>query len=223
MREARAGAGAMAGRWQRRLAAVALTAPLVAIPLAGRAVADGLGARGGAALALALVEVQLDRPGEGLQPFAAAPAPEPAPLAGPEARPEPEAQAPCPAAAKKKPCVGPGAPRPAGQPAPPRGLRIRAAVVASAVRSGARPSGTPVPPSRARPGGLALYGVGQFGAGLRDGDVLTSIAGAPAGSVDVVVSAVLGALRKRAPVLSAIVWRGEEPIQVAVELPQPRG
>jgi hypothetical protein len=212
----------MEERWRRRLAVVALAAPLVAIPLAGRAVADRLGARGGAALALALVEVQLDRSGEGLPPPVAAPAPEPAPLAGPEARPGSEAQAPCLAAAKKR-CAGLGAARPAGQPALPRGLRIRAAVVASAVRSGARPSGTPVPPSGARPGGLAMYGVGQFGAGLRDGDVLTSIAGAPAGSVDVVVSAVLGALRKRAPVLSATVWRGEEPIQVAVELPQPRG
>jgi S1-C subfamily serine protease len=96
-------------------------------------------------------------------------------------------------------------------------------LVARAARSGARPNGTPVPASGARPAGLALHGVGQFGAGLRDGDVLTSVGGAPARSVDAVVGAVLGALRARAPVLSAIVWRGEAPIQVAVELPQPRG
>jgi S1-C subfamily serine protease len=64
--------------------------------------------------------------------------------------------------------------------------------------------------------------VGQIGAGLRDGDVLTSVGGAPARSVDSVIAAVAGALRARAPLLSAVVWRGDQPIQVVVELPRPR-
>jgi S1-C subfamily serine protease len=109
-----------------------------------------------------------------------------------------------------------------GRASPSKGLRIREAVVARAARSGARPSGTPVAASGPRPPGLVLHGVGQFGAGLRDGDVLTSVGGAPARSVGTVVGAVAGALRARAPLLGAVVWRGDEPIQVTVELPRLR-
>ena len=223
MRDARCARRVTEGRWRRLLAGAALVGPLIAIPFAGCSMADRLGAHGGGALAVAAA--RLDRPGAGAPPPAAAQAPEPERQTTPEARTLPVVQVPCPASdrAEARPCAGRGGARLAAQPAAPRGLRIGAAIVARAVRSGVRPSGTPVPPTGVRPGGLALHGVGALGAGLRDGDVLTSVAGAPASSVDGVVSAVLWALRKRASVLTATVWRGDAPIQVAVELPQPRG
>jgi hypothetical protein len=112
--------------------------------------------------------------------------------------------------AKKKP----------GAPKPPRGILIRAAVVARAVRSGARPSGVPVPPSGERPAGFAMVGVGGFGAGLVDGDVLTSVGGTSATSVGAVVGAVAGAVRSGARALGAVIWRGGRRIDVTVEIPR---
>jgi S1-C subfamily serine protease len=56
--------------------------------------------------------------------------------------------------------------------------------------------------------------------GRRDGDVLTRVAGAPATSVGAVVAAITGAWQAKARVLSAVVWRGGQQIQVAIELPR---
>ncbi len=102
---------------------------------------------------------------------------------------------------------------------PRGGIFVRASVVAAAVRSGSRPSGVPVPARGPRPAGIALSSVGGFGAGLRDGDVLTQVSGAPATSVGVVVGAVAVALRKHAPVITGEVWRGDQRLSVAVEIP----
>jgi hypothetical protein len=105
-------------------------------------------------------------------------------------------------------------------PLPRRGLLVRAAVVARAVESGVRPSGVPVPATGQRPAGLALQGIGGFGAGLADGDVLTSVGGTPATSVGAVVGAVAGAIRSNAKALGAVVWRGDRRIDVTVEIPR---
>jgi S1-C subfamily serine protease len=70
-----------------------------------------------------------------------------------------------------------------------------------------------------RPEGLALYGVSGYGAGLRDGDVLTSVAGAAATSPGAVVAAVAGAVRAKAKAISGVVWRGDERLSVTVEIP----
>lgn len=102
-------------------------------------------------------------------------------------------------------------------PPTPRGVLVRAEVVARAARSGMRPSGHAVPATAARPAGLALVGVGPFG--LRDGDVLTHVAGAPATSEGAVVSAVAGALRAGARAISGVAWRGDQRIAVTVEIP----
>ncbi|HVK65683.1 MAG TPA: hypothetical protein VM694_14465 [Polyangium sp.] len=99
------------------------------------------------------------------------------------------------------------------------GIHVRAEVVARAVQSGVVPSGVPVPASGPRPAGIALQGVGGFGAGLRDGDVLTRIGGAPATSVGVVIGAVAGALRHNAKVITGEVWRGDQRLSVAVDVP----
>jgi hypothetical protein len=108
-----------------------------------------------------------------------------------------------------------------GDGAPSRGLLVRAAAVERAVRSGARPNGAPVPASGIRPAGVALYGVGGFGAGLRDGDVVTAVGGAMTTSVGMVIAAVAGAVRSGARGISAVVWRDQEKLNVTVEIPPP--
>ncbi|MDI1445790.1 hypothetical protein [Polyangium sp. 6x1] len=104
-------------------------------------------------------------------------------------------------------------------PAPRGGIHVRADVVARAVQSGVVPSGVPVPASGPRPAGIALQGVGGYGAGLRDGDVLTRISGAPATSTSVVIGAVAAALKQNAKVVTGEVWRGDQRLSVAVEIP----
>lgn len=104
---------------------------------------------------------------------------------------------------------------------PSRGILVRAATVERAVRSGASPNGAPVPASGMRPAGVALYGVGGFGAGLRDGDVVTAVGGAMTTSVGMVIAAVAGAVRSGAKGISAVVWRDQEKLNVTVEIPPP--
>jgi len=88
------------------------------------------------------------------------------------------------------------------------------------IAGGARPSGRPVAATSFRPAGLSLVGVSGFGVGMRDGDVLTSVGGAPASSYGSVASAVAGALRAGAPSISGEAWRGEQRIFITVELPE---
>lgn len=83
----------------------------------------------------------------------------------------------------------------------------------------ARPHGTPVPASGARPPGLKLAGVAALGIGMQDGDVLTRAVGQPALSSGAVISAVLSARARRAPVLEGEFWRGSQRWVIRVEQP----
>ena len=103
-----------------------------------------------------------------------------------------------------------------------RGIHVGAATVLRLAGSGVRPSGAPVPASGVRPAGLALSGLGGLGVGLRDGDVLTEVAGAAATSEGAVVGAVIAARDRRAPAISGQVWRGVEIWQIVVDMPYPR-
>ncbi len=105
---------------------------------------------------------------------------------------------------------------------PKRGIRVPAATVLRLAGSGVRPSGVPVPANGDRPAGLALQGVGALGVGLRDGDVLTQVAGAPASSAGAVIGAVLAARQRRAPAMSGLVYRDREKIALYVEMPYPK-
>jgi hypothetical protein len=105
---------------------------------------------------------------------------------------------------------------------PTRGLRVSAATVLRLANRGVRPSGSPVPATAERPAGLALQGVSGLGVGLRDGDVLTQCAGAPASSPGAVIGAVLAARQRRAPAMSGVVYRGAEKIALYVEMPYPK-
>ncbi|EYF07337.1 hypothetical protein [Chondromyces apiculatus] len=203
-----------AQRWLRFSLVAALVAPLLLLPLATGALADGLGRRGAIQLAGLTAHVEAWRT-PSPSPFAVyldAPAPVPVRDEPPEA----DASALRHASAARAPSARQQS---AGK---TRGLRIRVDTVLRAARSGARPTGTPTPARDPRPVGLTLQGVSQFGAGLVDGDVLTHISGAPALSAGTVIGAVVGALRAGAPMLGAVVWRGDQPIQVTVELPRLR-
>lgn len=102
-----------------------------------------------------------------------------------------------------------------------RGIIVRTDAVVRAVRSGGRPSSFPAPASGARPAGLSLVGVSHFGTGLRDGDILTSVGGTPATSESLVVALVAGAIGQGAKVITGVVWRDDQRMDVAVEIPGP--
>lgn len=110
-----------------------------------------------------------------------------------------------------------------GQPTTTRakGIIVRANAVAHAVRRGGRPSSVPAPASGQRPAGLSLVGVSHYGTGLRDGDVLTQVGGTQATSEGIVIGIVAGAISQGAKVITGVVWRGEQRIDVAVEIPGP--
>jgi len=101
----------------------------------------------------------------------------------------------------------------------PTGLLIRAGVILKAAQSGAQPVGVPVAASGMRPQGLALGGVSGHGGGLRDGDVLTRIAGIHATSEGAVVAAVTRAVQAGVPAIAAEVWRRDQRMIVTVEIP----
>jgi len=198
---------------RRVLAAGLVLAPLILVPLASRALVDHTASFVGTNLAdLFAIAFAWRTPATDTQALHAAPN---ADLPGIEILP--------PTEEASSPSRGGRHAAPSSSTAPRGGIVVRAALVAAAVRSGSRPSGVPVPASGPRPAGLALSGVGGFGAGLRDGDVLTSVAGAPATSVGSVVSAVAGALQQKASVITGEVWRGEQRLALAVEIPEMRG
>lgn len=102
-----------------------------------------------------------------------------------------------------------------------RGIIVRTDAVVRAARSGGRPSSFPAPALGARPAGLSLVGVSHFGTGLRDGDILTSVGGTPATSESLVVALVAGAIGQGAKVITGVVWRDDQRMDVAVEIPSP--
>lgn len=99
------------------------------------------------------------------------------------------------------------------------GLLIRSSVILRAAQSGVQPTGTPVAPRGLRPAGLALGGVSGFGSGLRDGDVLTKVAGARATSEGAVIAAVTRAVEAGVPAITGEVWRRDQRITVTAEIP----
>ena len=103
----------------------------------------------------------------------------------------------------------------------PRAIFVSAPVVLRLANRGARPHGVPVAPSGKRPAGLLLVGVGTLGVGLRDGDVLTQVAGQPALNVAGVIGAVLSARGRGARTISGRFWRNGEEWTLVVEQPYP--
>lgn len=83
------------------------------------------------------------------------------------------------------------------------------------------PVGRSVPAGRGRPAGIEVTNVGALGIGVRDGDVLTEVAGVQVADAGEVVGMVLGARARRAPAISAVFYRGTEPWSLTVEMPYP--
>ena len=103
----------------------------------------------------------------------------------------------------------------------PHGIRIsRAQVLALAARR-AMPQAAPVTANAYHPAGLLLRGVSALGVGMRDGDVLTEVAGQKATSVALVLGVVLAARARQSPEISGRFYRGGVPFQVTVEQPYP--
>jgi hypothetical protein len=146
-------------------------------------------------------------------------APEPLPVdeeRAPEAEPD-ESIATSPgakakAAGKRKGGKGAGAPAKVG-------VYVNAATVMRLAQAQVMPRAVAVGPLGARPAGLRLIGVGGLGIGMRDGDVLTKVLGAPVSASGEVISRVISARARRAREISGEFWRNGQACSIVVEQP----
>lgn len=81
------------------------------------------------------------------------------------------------------------------------------------------PAGRPVPAKGTRPAGIALFGVGGYGVGLKDGDVLTAVEGRSVQAEGQVVGIVMVMLARHARRISGEFWRGERRGSIVVDVP----
>jgi S1-C subfamily serine protease len=100
-----------------------------------------------------------------------------------------------------------------------RGVFVSAETVLGLASRGVIPRAVPVPASESRPAGLRLVGAAALGVGLREGDILTHVLGAPAGSVGAVIDAVVRARAGNARVISGTFWREGRNLSLVVEQP----
>jgi hypothetical protein len=56
---------------------------------------------------------------------------------------------------------------------------------------------------------------------MQDGDILTSVGGTSATSEGAVIGVIAGAIGQGAKVITGVVWRGDQRMDVAVEIPGP--
>jgi hypothetical protein len=71
-----------------------------------------------------------------------------------------------------------------------------------------------------KPDGAKLAGVGKYGVGLKDGDVVVSVNGTRTPNVGAMVAAGLGAAQAGASKISGKIVRGEATYAVVLELPR---
>jgi hypothetical protein len=188
------------------LLAAALLIGGFAVTRVSRTMADELGTSFAASAALAAAELARALP------------PPPSPLPAPAE----ELVAAATDAEPETIAAGPrGARRPGKQAVakPKRGIFISSATVLRLAQARAIPNAVPVASQGTRPAGLKLVGVSGLGVGMRDGDVLTRVAGAPASSVPAVVQGVIAARARHAREISAEFWRDGAPWSLTVEQP----
>jgi hypothetical protein len=99
------------------------------------------------------------------------------------------------------------------------GVFVPAATVLRLAQAQVMPRAVAVGPLGARPAGLRLIGVGGLGIGMRDGDVLTRVLGAPVSATGEVVSRVISARGRRAREISGEFWRNGAACSIVVEQP----
>ncbi len=109
----------------------------------------------------------------------------------------------------------------------PRSVSARASAeqVLNWANAGVVPRGSPVPARGPCPAGIKLRGVGVYGLGLEDGDVLVRVEGVPVTDRSQVVSTVLAGRGRMKPTLDAVVVRPRTgcrlSIHVVLEQPYP--
>lgn len=86
-------------------------------------------------------------------------------------------------------------------------------------REASIPASRYVPAQGERPAGLQVAGVSGLGIGVRDGDVLTKVAGAEVRSSAAVISLVLKLRAQKAKAISGEMWRGQQRFQIVFEMP----
>lgn len=112
-----------------------------------------------------------------------------------------------------------GAPKVADKDAPIGALFVSAERALRLSREASIPASRYVPAQGARPAGLQVAGVSGLGIGVRDGDVLTKVAGSEVRSSAAVVSLVLKLRARKAKAISGELWRGQQRFQIVFEMP----
>lgn len=193
--------------------------PLAISALAGRAMAEHLAAEAGDALARVAPHLLPKAPSNLAEaPETDVPDAEPPDAANPG--PEPVVSDVAVAAVRRSGTHAPPAPATASPGS--KGVFVSAQAVLRLANARAIPDGRPVPADGARPAGVQLSGVGGLGIGMRDGDVLTTAAGAPVRSKAQVIGLVASALGKGAETISGSFWRDGERYNLVVRVPVPR-
>lgn len=100
-----------------------------------------------------------------------------------------------------------------------QGVFVPASAVLNLARIGVLPQAALVAAAGSRPAGLKLSGVSGLGLGMRDGDVLTRVAGVPVASVSQVVALVVQAREKQAQHIGAEFFRDGSRWSLTVEQP----
>lgn len=191
------------------LAALLFVAVPTGAVFANQRVADSMGRALGREAALACAELPLRGP-----------APEPPPSVPTEPVAMPELADVLSKPSEQKPVTGRRSRKPkAGAPAAERGVFVSAQRVLQLAERRAVPRAAPVAALGQRPAGLRLDGVAALGIGMRDGDILTQVLGAPATSVAAVVSAVIQARAQNVRIISGQFWRDGQVLPLAVEQP----
>lgn len=109
--------------------------------------------------------------------------------------------------------------RPEANAEPLPSLFVSAEQVLRLSRTARIPVARHIPPAGRRPSGLQVAGVGGLGIGVKDGDVLTKVAGTVIQNPSEVVSSVLQLRAKHVKSIAAEVWRGERPYRITFEMP----
>ncbi len=127
--------------------------------------------------------------------------------------------------------VGQGTPRAQSRPgahggqrrirtsASPPALLIKAETILRLSKVATPPASRFVKSRGRRPAGLQLAGVSALGIGVRDGDVLTSVAGAAVTSRAAVITTILQLRAREARAVSGEFWRGQQRWLITVEMP----
>jgi hypothetical protein len=74
--------------------------------------------------------------------------------------------------------------------------------------------------SSTKPPGAKLVGVGKYGTGLHDDDVVVSVEGKPTPNLQALVQAGMGAVTGGAPRITGKIVRGGSTYVVVIELPR---